>query len=89
MKEVVDEVVINTKEVESVWEKDGICFVRMRSGKTWLCELNCSIYIPEFDDGSGHLKFKRFNIEERRTINCIMSWKGFIRVPLIKDSRGE
>lgn len=86
MKEIIEEVVINTKEVESVWEKDEICFVRMRSGKTWLCELNCSIYIPEFDD---NLKFKRFNVEERRTIDCIMSWKGFIKLPLIKDSRSE
>lgn len=32
------EVYINTNEVESCWEKDNICFVKMKSGKVWLCE---------------------------------------------------
>lgn len=33
----MNEVMINTGEVESVWEKDHLCFVKMKSGKVWLC----------------------------------------------------
>lgn len=33
----MNEIIINTTEIESVWEKDNICFVKMKSGKVWLC----------------------------------------------------
>lgn len=34
----MNKVIINTKEIESVWEKDNLCFIKMKSGKVWLCE---------------------------------------------------
>lgn len=34
----MNEVMINKKEIESIWEKDHLCFVKMKSGKVWLCE---------------------------------------------------
>lgn len=34
----MNEVIINTNEIESVWEKDSLCFVKMKSGKVWLCD---------------------------------------------------
>lgn len=34
----MNEVTINTIEIESIWEKDSICFVKMKSGKVWLCK---------------------------------------------------
>lgn len=30
-------VIINKKEIESMWEKDHLCFIKMKSGKVWLC----------------------------------------------------
>ena len=34
----MNEVIINTKEIESVWEKDHLCFIKMKSGKVWICD---------------------------------------------------
>ena len=34
----MNEVTINKNEIESIWEKDHLCFVKMKSGKVWLCE---------------------------------------------------
>ena len=34
----MNEVIINTKEIESIWEKDHLCFIKMKSGKVWLCD---------------------------------------------------
>lgn len=34
----MNEVIVNPNEIESVWEKDKLCFVKMNSGKVWLCE---------------------------------------------------
>lgn len=34
----MNEVKINKKEIESIWQKDHLCFVKMKSGKVWLCE---------------------------------------------------
>lgn len=34
----MNEVIINTNEIESIWEKSNICFVKMKSGKVWICE---------------------------------------------------
>lgn len=33
----MNEVTINTNEIESIWEKDNLCFVKVKSGKVWLC----------------------------------------------------
>lgn len=34
----MNEVIINTMEIESIWEKDNLCFIKMKSGKVWLCD---------------------------------------------------
>ena len=34
----MNEVIINTKEIESVWEKNHLCFIKMKSGKVWICD---------------------------------------------------
>ena len=34
----MNEVIINTKEIESLWEKDHLCFIKMKSGKVWICD---------------------------------------------------
>ena len=34
----MNEVIINTKEIESIWEKDNRCFIKMKSGKVWICD---------------------------------------------------
>lgn len=26
------------KEIESIWEKDHLCFIKMKSGKVWICD---------------------------------------------------
>ena len=36
----MNEIIINKKEIESVWEKDDLCFVKMKSGKVWLCKID-------------------------------------------------
>lgn len=33
----MNEVIVNTQEIESIWEKDNLCFVKMKSGKVWIC----------------------------------------------------
>lgn len=35
----MNEVKINKNEIESIWEKDNLCFIKMKSGKVWLCEI--------------------------------------------------
>lgn len=32
------EIIINTQEIESVWEKEDACLVKMNSGKVWVCK---------------------------------------------------
>ena len=34
----MNEVIINTKEIESIWEKNHLCFIKMKSGKGWICD---------------------------------------------------
>lgn len=34
----MNEVIINTNEIESIWEKDNLCFIGMKSGKVWICD---------------------------------------------------
>lgn len=34
----MNEVIINTKEIESIWVKNHLCFIKMRSGKVWICD---------------------------------------------------
>lgn len=31
------EIIINTQEIESVWEKEDACLIKMNSGKVWVC----------------------------------------------------
>ena len=34
----MNEIKINTTEIESFWEKNHLCFIKMKSGKVWICE---------------------------------------------------
>ena len=36
----MNEVKINKNEIESIWEKDNLCFIKMKSGKVWICNKN-------------------------------------------------
>lgn len=44
----MNELIVNVNEIESCWEKDNICFVKMKSGKAWLC-------LPEKDVTTGSI----------------------------------
>lgn len=51
----MNKIIINTTEIESIWEKDNICFVKMKSGKVWLCKdfiktatLECQIKTKDY-----------------------------------------
>jgi hypothetical protein len=32
-------ILLNTKEIESCWEAKDVCFVKMNSGRVWVCNL--------------------------------------------------
>lgn len=31
-------ILINANEIETCWQNNDVCFIRMKSGKTWVCE---------------------------------------------------
>lgn len=68
------EIIINTKEIESIWEKDGICFVKMKSGKVWLCE--------EFAS-------KPTSMTKTRTRDVLINMNGFVRTQLTRKGKSE
>ena len=57
----MNEVIINTKEIESIWEKDHLCFIKMKSGKVWICD--------EFQKNTTGVKTWSVRTVEKVTIN--------------------
>lgn len=67
----MNEVYVNTEEIESIWEKDDLCFVKMKSGKVWLCPQYTSL--KNVETGS---------VLTELTIEYIQRNKGLIWLPL-------
>lgn len=67
----MNEVTINKNEVESIWEKDNLCFVKMKSGKVWLC--------PEFSYNILNEKIKVADYIKEKQNN-------FVKIPLSQRS---
>lgn len=40
-------ILIRPQEIESCWEKNDACFVKMKSGKVWICERDIFLDIPD------------------------------------------
>ena len=88
----MNEIKINKNEIESIWEKDNLCFIKMKSGKVWLCEIEFERpKIELFEDlgicvssneilGNGIIN-TAFYIEKSKT--------NFISVPLAKKDKSE
>lgn len=70
----MNEVIINTNKIESVWEKDNICFVKMISGKVWLCNCYKDITLGKI----GLCDYGK----SIKTIDYIKESKGLICLPL-------
>lgn len=73
-------VLINTNEIENAWEKNEICFIKMKGGKVWLCNpkikiVNDVYYMEE--DGT------EINYVEQKTLDYILSKKGIVQIPLL------
>lgn len=68
------EIIINTNEIESIWEKDGICFVKMKSGKVWLCD--------EFASNPN-------SMTKTRTRDVLISGNGFVKTRLTAKGKSE
>lgn len=74
------EIVVNTNEIESVWEKTDVCFVKMKSGKVWLCELSKDNSIEDF---------LRTDVLSLSTKDYIAHNKGLIKLPLCTKDKCE
>ena len=88
----MNEVIINKKEIESVWEKDDLCFVKMKSGKVWLCKIEFER--PKFelfeDLGLGCSSNERLGIGIIKTAFYIEKSKtNFITIPLAQKGKSE
>lgn len=74
----MNEIIINTNEVESVWEKDHLCFIKMKSGKVWLCKEFKDVNLVENEHfGYGYSIKTKDYIKENKGLVCIeLSQKG-------------
>lgn len=70
----MNEVIINTNEIESIWEKINICFVKMKSGKVWICE--------EFINDPH-------SMTKTRTKDVLLRFSGLISVKLNGKGKSE
>lgn len=77
----MNEIIINTTEIESVWEKDNICFVKMKSGKVWLCREFKDITTLENDEIACGYSI--------RTKDYIASHIGLIALELTTKGKSE
>jgi len=37
-------ILINSKEIESCWETNDVCFVKTTTGRVWLCQKKYPLY---------------------------------------------
>ena len=80
----MNEVTINKKEIESIWEKDHLCFVKMKSGKVWLCEETITKQTKQlqYELGLGYSE-KDLSMATIKTSFYIEKVKNdFIKIPL-------
>ena len=68
----MNEVIVNTNEIESIWEKDHICFVKMKSGKVWLCQeyKDITTFENNLVAGGYSIKTKDY-IAEKQGLVCL------------------
>lgn len=91
----MNEVIVNTQDIESAWEKDNICFVKMRSGKIWLCKQFFDVdYWFYTDNGSScdliiNNPFGTSKIEKYicNTFLLLQNKRGLVSIPLSKGKR--
>lgn len=87
----MNEIKINTKEIESIWEKDNLCFVKMKSGKVWICDKiitrpkkelfrELGFGYSENDIGTAIMETS-FYIEKSKNV--------FVTIPLSKKGKSE
>ena len=75
----MNEVIINTKEIESIWEKNNLCFIKMKSGKVWICD--------EFQDVSTGPQQKQIRTIEKLVKNVANN--GLTIIQLSKKGKSE
>lgn len=69
----MNEIIINTDEIECIYEKDNLCFVKMKSGKVWLCpqQLVIRTGITAYE-----MQTKRYLLESKGLVSIPLSQKG-------------
>lgn len=66
-------ILINSKEIESCWESDDICFVKTTTGKVWLCQKD----------------YPMFSISTFRFIQSKFGKQTLIELPLATKGKSE
>ena len=75
----MESVLISPADIESCWEKNDACFIKMKTGKVWICELYIDIEtckIGNYAVGGYTASTKDFIIENQN--------KAIIKIPLKK-----
>lgn len=74
------DILVNSKEIESVWETEDACFVKMKSGKVWVCEktiITQTYNLADWEIAAG------FALNDEHTvIEHIKNKEGLISIPL-------
>ena len=85
----MNEVMINKKEIESIWEKDHLCFVKMKSGKVWLCEETITKLTKELQKelGLGYSERDLSTATIKTSFYIEQVRNDFIKIPL--SQRGD
>ena len=85
----MNEVMINKKEIESIWEKDHLCFVKMKSGKVWLCEETITKLTKELHKelGLGYSERNLSTATIKTSFYIEQVRNDFIKIPL--SQRGD
>lgn len=74
----MNEVIVNTNKIESVWEKDSVCFVKMTSGKVWICDEYKDVKLGKVGICDYGMSIKTIQyIKENKGLICLpLSYKG-------------
>ena len=87
----MNEIIINKKEVESIWEKDHLCFIKMKSGKVWLCEETITKPTKDllFELGLGYSDRDKSSAIIKTSFYIEQIKNDFVSVPLSKKGKSE
>ena len=87
----MNEIKINKNEIESIWEKDNLCFIKMKSGKGWLCEIEFEKPATDlFADLGVCSSNERYGTGIINTAFYIeMTKRDFISIPLAQKGKSE